>query len=539
MSDSTVPDHPPQRTASAATLTSPSATLNALLDDPNALVTVRTMSAVLLHRTISSIGLPDTAELVALATPQQIREVLDLELWQGDRLRLDDALDWLHFLTTLPDEVRERDLAALDIELLGFVLKQHLRIYLNEEDNVPEPAEGALHSTPDGWFTLEIFADHETTVERVIELIDALYIDDQQGTRSLLQNLMWELPSELEEYAYRWRTGRLQDLGFGDPLESLLVYSYLDPSTVHPDEETVDRPLAADPEPAQVTDLAPLTSSFDSFWTRAIASIDDNAVQERLGQALLHMSNRCLSADRVAPADLEGAQESLQALHARLSLGLEHLCGGELDRAPAVLKGVALLRIARVGFSLPLDRRRRIMPSYRRGQLGPPSGRLAWLDPPLCDQIAALIAGRPGIHDVSTAERRPFSCLDDLTAADSEIDHALAAAAIVGRLHLGPALQSRGTFGDRFRTAVLNGLLEREGPVDLDALRRFIEVHVEEGRLGPAVLAAGMNVLPPVAAPAEEAVVRGWIAVLEESVAGLASDDLELRFVDGLLLAAR
>jgi Family of unknown function (DUF6178) len=530
-----VPNRPPQRT-SAALPASPSATLNALLEDPHALSTVRSMPPVLLHRTISNIGMYDTAELVALATPQQIREVLDLELWRGDRLNLDDALDWLHFLTTLPDDVRVRDIAALDIELLGFVLKQHLRIYLNEEDNVPEPAEGALHGTPDGWFTLEILADHETTVERVVEVIDALYIDDQEGTRSLLQNLMWELPSELEEYAYRWRTARLQDLGFGDPLESLLVYAYLDPSTVHPDEGTVDRPLATASDPVQVTDLAPLMASFDSFWSRAIASVDDKAVLEQLGQALLYLGNRCLTADRVDPADMEAAQESLQALRARLSLGLEHLCGGELERAPAVLRGVALLRVARVGFSLPLLRRRRIMPLYRRGQLGPPSGKLAWLDPPLDAQIAAIVAGRPGHHDVSTAERRPFASLDDLNAADRAIDHALAAAAIVGRLHLGPALQQRGTFGDRFRTALLNGLLEREGAVDRDALRRFIEAHVEEERLDPAVLTAGMKILPPGAAPAEEEVVRGWIAALEASVAGLASDDLDLRFVDGLVL---
>jgi hypothetical protein len=530
-------DRRPEK-ASASSL-SPSEILDALLEDPQALIKVRAMPSVLLHRTITGIGLQDSAELLAMATPQQVRELLDLELWQGDRIRLEDALDWIHFLTTLPEEVRARDLAALDVELTGYVLRRHLRIYLTAEDELPELPEGVLYSTPDGWFTLEILAGHETTSERIQELIDAMYVDDADATRRLLQNLMWELPSELEEYALRWRNSRLQDLGFADPHESLLVYAYLDPASVSPEERTIDRPLASDPEPVQTTELAQIVPRTDSFWAAAMDRIASEAERHRLAQALLYLGNRCLAADRIAPADPEGVRTSIDDLHGRLGLGLEYLAGGDLSRAVEVLAGVALLRIARVGFSLPLDRRRRVMPLVRQGRLGPAPGSIGWIDPPLLDQIRGLIAGRPRFHDLDLGDSRPFARVEDLRVADGWIDHLLAAVAISEGLVAEPELQARdATFGDRFRTILVNGLLGRRGPIDAAALARFVSELVVEERLDRRVTEAALAAVQPGTAPASVEVIESWVVGLQASVGRLQVEGLDLRFVDGLILAS-
>ena len=507
--------------------------LNALLDDPLAPSIIRQFPSVLLHRMLCSIGRADMVEVLALARPEQVREILDLEIWQGDRLQLDEALDWLCFLTTLPDEVRKRDLKALDIELIGYVLKQNTQIHLVEEGTLPDEAEGNLHGTPDGWFVLELTAQEQAQVQQTVALVDALYQDDPEEARRLLHKLMGELPTELEEWSLRWRNNRLEDLGFADPQEALLLYAYLDPASVHPSEGSVDRPPRADPEPSLGKELMGLPSEPTSFWNKATARIIDPTDRARLSDALLALSNRALAADRIHPADLESGERSLQALHCRLSLGLEHLSGGDLERSTVALAGVGLLRIARLGHSLVLDLRRRLMGPLREGKLGRQPGKADRLDPPLAQQIAALCTPRPHYYEADTDQTRPFCTLQDLAVARKWVDQALAAAELVQHLELPSPLPTGATFGDLYRTAMVNRCLSRQGPLDRPALQRFLREVVQQGQLDLAVFPPSLD---QTATPATQRLIEDWLRALKEQLGQLDPNQLDLRFVGGLWL---
>jgi hypothetical protein len=354
---------------------------------------------------------------------------------------------------------------------------------------------------------------------------------------------MWEIPSELEELAYRWRCGRLQDLGFADPQEALLIYAYLDPDSIHPSEQTSDRGLVADPEP--VFDLQSIQNRSQllvrgpegsSFWSSGLARVDDPEERRRLEQALLQLSNRCLSADRIEPTDLEAASQSLEGLHWRLSLGLERLCDGVPDRAPAVLANVAMLRVARLGFSLTLDLRRRIASAIRLGRFGRKPRTADLLDPPLQHQISFLTTPRPQFFVTDLGRPRAFHTLAELALAGRWIDKAFATLGLVEGLVVPPALAGRGTWGDIFRSMVVNGLLQRQGPLDRDSLASFLRRFTGGGRLTEEVSQAAKKALPASATALDQEVVEEWVESLEASVARLQADDLDLRFVDGLVL---
>jgi hypothetical protein len=493
---------------------------------------VREMPSVELHRTVCAIGRADTAEILALATPEQMREILDLDLWEGDQVRLPEALDWLQFICSLPAETHARNLGALDPELLGLVLLRRTHIYLAEEENVPDEPEGIFHQTPDGWFILDVLAESESEVHQILDLVGSLYRTDPSEARHFLQTLMGELPSNLEETSYRWRNARLADLGFANPEEALVVYAYLDPRSVRPEEGTADQLLRTDPESPGHLDLAPiLPEDTASFWHRATALVTDAREKERLAGTLLALANRTLSADRVAPSDLEGGTASLEGLLWRLSLGLEHLCDGVLDRAPRVLASVALMRVCRLGHSLVLDLRRRVAPAVRAGRLGSGPGQVDRLDPPLADQMAALYLPRPLFYDAETGSRRPFHGRRDLEAATGWIASSLAAAEIVAGLGLGGPLPAHLTLGDLYRTAVINRVLGREGPLDAEALQRFVREQVRTGSL-----ARLLEVLADRAQPEQRPWLARWLAELEENLRHMDPERLDLRFVGGLWL---
>ena len=85
-----------------------------------------------LHRVIQSCGLEDCGELVALATPDQLARVFDLDLWRAGQPGLDEQFDadrfgvWLEVL----DGIRRRSVAAqtlagMDVDLVIAALAQH------------------------------------------------------------------------------------------------------------------------------------------------------------------------------------------------------------------------------------------------------------------------------------------------------------------------------------------------------------------------------------------------------------------------------
>lgn len=510
--------------------------LDELIEHPGQ---IERVSPVELHRLFSELGLADAGPLFELISPEQLRYVVDLQIWKHDRMDPNELLDWLAAIAHLvPDKAGEH-LGTLDVELVGFLLRTRAKIYLAGDDDVPDEPEGAFHGTPDGFFVLDLLGETETTNEQLAAIIDALYRDDPEGARRLLQTIMGELPSELEELSLRWRNARLEDLGFADAHEALRIYSFLDPATVDPDESTADRWLRVDPDPLPHGDLATVLPADGSFWSRASAQVSDAAESARLGDALLHLANLNLSADRVDVADRDAAAKSLAHLRGRLSLGLEHLCGGTVERAASVLRHVALMRVARLGHSLVLQRQRRLVPWLREGRLGRRPRSLDMLTSPLRERLQSLMATRPYLLE-DDGQVRPFSALADLRIADALVDEAIASAALVPRAVWPAELPVGVTLAALFCTEVANRWLERDGPFDREALVALIERLREPSglsQLEQLAQAVAADRPEPFVNPSSHALSLRWLAEMGAALSRLSPDTFDLRFVDSLLVA--
>src|SRR5439155_17188385 len=58
-------------------------------------------------------------------------------------------------------------------------------------------------------------------------LLNDLFAQNPFETARLIEAIRWELPSELEEIAYRFRAARLADLGFPALYEAMHLFSYV------------------------------------------------------------------------------------------------------------------------------------------------------------------------------------------------------------------------------------------------------------------------------------------------------------------------
>ncbi|HEU5059658.1 MAG TPA: DUF6178 family protein, partial [Kofleriaceae bacterium] len=180
--------------------------MDALLEAADPAAAVAALSVPDFYFLVKEVGLEDATDLVALATPQQIRGCLDLEIWDRDRVELASASPWLTAVLEAGAEKVAEVWAGLDAELRAlFLARSALVIDHSLGEELPDEEERPTFSTPDTFYTVVVSAEREDDIRLVYRLIDDLYRVDPELARHTLMRARSELPSELEEMSYRWR----------------------------------------------------------------------------------------------------------------------------------------------------------------------------------------------------------------------------------------------------------------------------------------------------------------------------------------------
>ena len=325
-----------------------------LLSAANAADLVQSLSPVEL--TIMLKEVPDMRPLLLqLAQPEQVRLVLDLDCWLKDGLRSERILEWLEDLRRSGMEKFIEVLMELDAELLVAFLRQYLRVQATlppEEEDEPRAYEEALVNELYRAEFIDPEGPHNHRVEDLLNFIRAADLDQYNR---LMQAAMWEQDSELMDWAYRWKSGRLQDEGFPEYYEALECHHLIDLQELAPEaSEALASP--APPESAEEMGVVPayawsLTPS-DSSLERAMRADFSAEASERLCWEMVALCNRALVYDQVDFADAAAVRASFERVHARLNIGLDYLGSRDKQAPSGLLTQYPLSLIYQVGFTL-------------------------------------------------------------------------------------------------------------------------------------------------------------------------------------------
>jgi hypothetical protein len=401
------------------------ARLDLLLDAKDPRAVVRALPADELWFTIRDVGLADAAELVRLASPEQFRTFLDLELWRGGEPEPRRALPWLRAgrAGALGDDRLQgrwrAKLRALDVEVLELILLDVLRLHDLEENPDPE-IDGEHHlRTPDNRYVIE-FTVEGTDYVAARGLVDDLYAEDAYRATRLLSAVRSELPSELAETALRWRGGRLQDLGY-PPLDEALSW-YARPAAT---------PAAARPGlPARPPGFLLAAAAKGSALDRAAAALPEPA-RQRLQLELVAAANAVIVADGIDVQDLEAVRGGMAAARALVELGLEQR--SEAGDAAAALAATPVKALFQAGFGRVLALRWRAERLVAGGRVG--TREAPAVESPLAEALQALLRRRPlyfpgleapreewGTVAAGAFEPRPFLSAADLARTAAALD---------------------------------------------------------------------------------------------------------------------
>ncbi|HSB05891.1 MAG TPA: DUF6178 family protein, partial [Thermodesulfobacteriota bacterium] len=344
--------------------------------------------------TVKEVGEKDALSLISLTTPEQFQFLLDLDSWKKDGLNPEKILRWLEILLECGERKIAQFIQSADTELIALLLKKFLHVTLMEG----EPLEAEEKTTP---FTLDQYYfvrfKGKGTREILEPFLKIFSLIHAEGYRKIMEVLISEMESELEETGYRFRSARLAEYGFPDFEEALEIYRFIHPDSLSIKREgpSIVRP-SENEKPRTTFYLTFLSES--PFFSSVFGKIEDPLEQDRLKAEMAVLCNRAIVAEAIDLSNLEEIERITKRVFHYLNMGLEYLSREEEFRASEILQSLPLQKLFQCGVSLTLLLKKKAENLFNGPWFGGEKVNLLFLDPPYLERFEGTLKKRPGLH---------------------------------------------------------------------------------------------------------------------------------------------
>jgi hypothetical protein len=366
--------------------------------------------------TVKEAGEKDCLDLISLTTPEQFQYLLDLDFWKRDQLDPEKVLHWMEILLESGEKKVTQFIQSTDIEFLALLLKKFIHATTMDGEHV----EG-MDRIP--LFTLDQYHFVHFRGKRTREVFEPflqmLYRADQNSYQRLMDSLIVEFESELEETGYRLRNSRLSDYGFPDFEESLEIYYFL-----NPDSPVLEGRLlksGAREEIAKGGSIFYLTHQNEGpFFSSILSKIDDAYEQDRLKQEIAALCNKAIVAEAIDLSNVAAMERVVKKVYHTLNLGLQYLSKDGETKALEILQSLPVQRLFQYGVSTTLLLRRKAESIIKGPWFSNDQENLVLLDPPHFEKFEGILRRRPALYRDWNYE--DFKNPQDLKEADDFLE---------------------------------------------------------------------------------------------------------------------
>ncbi|GFO59322.1 hypothetical protein GMST_16470 [Geomonas silvestris] len=318
--------------------------LDLMLGDPDAKRLIQALAPQELFWMVKEIGETDALELLQLSSAEQRIFIFDMELWNGFDFSEEQACHWLAYFMEGGEPSIHALLKQLDFGFLHLLLSRELTVGGGIGDLADDEERlGDYDHTFDNTFMLSFKNPKHSQV--IGNFVGMIYRLDTPLYVALMEGIKGDVDLELEEQCQRFRTGRLEDLGFPPLDEALSIYARINPGSFQ-----LEGGKEAQVSAGECPGLVPIAAE-DTLLFRALA----RAGSETLWQELNYLVNSALVAEGSSLGDQEAMLGILHRVCGYLNIALEQLCGADGVKAADVLRSETLKHLFQLGFSIVME----------------------------------------------------------------------------------------------------------------------------------------------------------------------------------------
>jgi len=360
--------------------------------------------------TVKELGEENALGLIRATTDNQLKYLLDLDLWKKDIFFPPAARRWMQLIARIGEGKILQFMRAADAELIQMVLSRFIRVEIRNPDiDLTEQRDELPAFSLDDAFFVEFLEPN--TQEAIKTFLEHTFNWNPEFYYSLMREVAEGSGLENEQMALKWRQARLADHGFPDFDEAIDVYAYLKPTSVVP--STLNSSVLAE----ELDEQPPLlhyplkTIHSGNLLNRCLDTIDDPEETDRLAMELARLANKVMVADAKDPGSVHDIIATLAKVGGYINLALEHACGADASEGVDLLRSAHVEILFRRGFSLVQD-----LCSEARQLIERQQGGREDLGYPLAELIRGLLKKRPlfAAQMLGEAEARDFRSVEEL-----------------------------------------------------------------------------------------------------------------------------
>jgi len=477
---------------------SPEKALDAILDSSQSAALVHSLSEEDFHFLIHDIGIEDALPLLRLASDKQWEYIVDLEIWEKDRIDLTSVTKWFDLLFKIDPGRFIKWFLHQKTELMEYYLFKNIEIRFRETDEDPSDFGEAFFSFDDTFyvkfldepFDLESdLSDGEKATQShrddfLSKFLETLSAYDHITFQKVLLETSGIIPAETEEEAYRLKNVRLAEKGFLPYAEAVGIYQ---PMKVEDFKKQPKKFIPSEPE-RKLFFPVPLYHSGlleqEDYFTTALKKIKIDDVLEQIQIEFASLCNQIISADQKKIRGKDELKSVVKKACGYINIGLEKLAEDDedlhADRCAAVVQRCPLSNIFKVGFGLALELKWRAEKWQEKSWFKRNGLLLGFWDQDWMGVLGGLLIKKPLFYDnyKTGVLYREFVTLQDIKDTENILNEIVAFDEILSLMNIEPEPVSEGYL--TYKNFVLTlwarkymGLSEELLPLPLDAFKNF------------------------------------------------------------------
>jgi Family of unknown function (DUF6178) len=414
--------------------------LDRILNDPQPAALVHSFPEQDFYLLVNEIGPEDSLPLLALATNKQWEHVVDLEVWQKDRIELNSVTRWMNLLLEADAKRFVKWFMDEQLEFIEFYLFKNLEVRIREHDQDTGDFGDEYFTLDDVYYLKFVEIPVETESEKLSDkqrrafltrFAQSLAAYDYGAFQSVLLEVTHVIPNETEEDCYHRRSVRLAEKGFLPFDESIGIYQPLKPGDL---EKKIPKfmPRSADEISSLPVPISPLRElKEDNHFTRALQKISPANVLQQLQAEFANLCNQIGVADHQSNRGREVLKGIVKKASGYLSIGLEQMLKDkEVDPAltAVLITRYRLQDIFRVGFGRALKLKWRAEKWLSNCWFARAGLRLTFWGEKWMGVVGGLLVKKPLFYDnyKTGVLYRDFAAVDDIIETESIFNQVVA-----------------------------------------------------------------------------------------------------------------
>jgi hypothetical protein len=474
--------------------------LNAVLNSSQSTALVHSFSEEDFYFLIHHIGIEDAHPLLYLASDKQWEYIVDLEVWEKDRINLSATTKWFNLLFKIdPNRFISWSLDQ-KAEFMEFYLFKNIEVRVRETDQDPSDFGDDFFTLDDIFYIRFIGEENENerngnesreTNKRhrdafLPKFLKTLADIDHIIYQNMLMASSNVIPAECEEEAYRLRNVRLAEKGFMPHEKAIGIYQ---PMKVNDFMQQKMKFTTDDPDrklffPVPLSHAGVLEE--ENNFTIALKGIPSDEVLNQVQAEFAGLCNRIISADQKNIRDRNELKPIVQKACGYLNMGLEKLAGENEEpagnRFTSLIQHYPLINIFRVGFGLAMDLKWRAEKWLKTSWFNAKGLVLGFWGEEGMGVLGGLLIKKPLYFDTYNSGElyREFISVEDIKKTEKSLNEIMAFDEIFSLIAIEPESDTDGYL--TYKNFVLTlwarhylGLTEKLLPLTLDEFRCFFD----------------------------------------------------------------